>query len=309
MNINVYNLVTRVVEELKYNPDAITVEEGKLINGAMQIGYSKLNSEIRVFFDWMIENKLDDSKYKEHMENIKGRKVETLSLENLFTMLTAIYRSEKFVNGSIYNVFKSGVLLRIFYRIQDLIKNDPISIEKVKESFELNKNLDRTISNINNVISSIDKPKENEFDFRIKKILYGGDLHLGMTVSEEYYISGKTYEDKRHKVSLKLAKSVVSSENFDSKDTTYIETQTSFLTNDNDWETICNILNKVKTDTTYTSSKHNVVQLRHYIIVIDNKEYDIAGDDVIYNGLFNATIKLNKYIELMNEYTNKLISI
>jgi len=308
MNINVYNLVTRVVEELKENPDAIIMAEEKLVNGAIQMGYSKLNNEITMFFDWMNENNLDDIKYKEHMENIKGRKVETLSLENLFTMLTAIYRSEKFVNGSIYNIFKSGVLLRIFYRIQELIKIDPSSINKVKESFALNRNLESTVTNINNMISSIDKSKEHEFKFQIKKILYGGDWHLGMTVSEEYHISGQTYEDKRHRVFLKLIKSFVNSEEPSSKDTTYVETQTSFLIEDNDWEDVCNILNKIKTDNTYASSKHSVVQLRNYIIVIDNKEYDFVDDDAVYNGLFNTSLKLNKYINLMNEYANKLIN-
>ena len=166
MNNKIIDLefVTRVVEDLKNNPNAVTLEGGETKNGVFQMPFSITDETISKFFSSFYENELFDQNYLNNINKIENKDVEKLRPEEIFTYITFIHRQEHFSNGSLYGHFKSGLMLKLFIRLKELIELDSEVIKKVSNSFKLNKQIMESQNKIDQLLNDIDK-KENIFIF------------------------------------------------------------------------------------------------------------------------------------------------
>ena len=159
MNNNIIDLefVTRIVEDLKNNPNAVTLEGGETKNGVFQMPFSITDETISKFFSSFYENELFDQNYLNNINKIENKDVEKLRPEEIFTYITFIHRQEHFSNGSLYGHFKSGLMLKLFIRLKELVELDSEVIKKVSNSFKLNKQIMESQNTIDQLLNDIDK--------------------------------------------------------------------------------------------------------------------------------------------------------
>ena len=90
------------------------MKSSKIVSKFHRVIYDK---NIGLVFDWM--------KWKEGqdiLENVKGDYSE-IDLITLVKLITTIVRNDRFCTGYLESKFQDGVILKILYRIKDIISN------------------------------------------------------------------------------------------------------------------------------------------------------------------------------------------
>ena len=69
-----------------------------------------------------LENtKTEDYNYLDHIEAVRSKKMQALSIEDVCTYLTYIFRRERFCDGHIANYIENGILLSVLERYIELV--------------------------------------------------------------------------------------------------------------------------------------------------------------------------------------------
>lgn len=117
------DLLQETIEDLKTNPEACTLGGGEtLSDGFASISYSSPGEKLCNFFNYLIDNDLTDQNYITHNKELRGKKIDEMNVDNIYSMITGITRGERFNSGLIYSCFKDGTLLKLIERLYDLVK-------------------------------------------------------------------------------------------------------------------------------------------------------------------------------------------
>lgn len=122
-NININEIITDTIEDLKNNPEACTLIGGENIeDGKVTIPESMLGEKLKTFVRYFYDSDLVDKEYMENEKLIKEKDINELTYKEVGTELTSIIRGDRFCSGLIYSKVKDGTFLKLLERLQKVIK-------------------------------------------------------------------------------------------------------------------------------------------------------------------------------------------
>lgn len=100
---------------------------GKQADGQVHMPYVAYNEKIREFFKEFSHSELADHDYGEKMdargwgkESAMESAIAEMSAEDVGTCITAIWRRDRFSEGTILRFIKNGILAKLFARLKEL---------------------------------------------------------------------------------------------------------------------------------------------------------------------------------------------
>ncbi len=100
---------------------------GKQSDGQVHMPYVAYNEKIREFFKEFLHSELADQDYGEKMdargwwkESAMESAIAEMSAEDVGTSITAIWRRDRFSEGTILRFIKNGILAKLLARLKEL---------------------------------------------------------------------------------------------------------------------------------------------------------------------------------------------
>lgn len=118
-------IIDETIEDLKNNPNACMLYDSIISQDKrVIIRESDSGKVLEKFIRYFFENGFNDMQYVNNYKKIKDKNINSYSYEETITVLTKIFRGDRFISGLIYGCFKDGSLLKIIERLRSFIVTD-----------------------------------------------------------------------------------------------------------------------------------------------------------------------------------------
>lgn len=104
-------LLLDTINDLRDNPNACRC---RLI--------SLPDEQLSSFLHHFSEQGLTDKDYMSHIDDIRGKDISTYTFQESCTMLTFIWRNDRFSEGALYEYFRKGTLLEVLERMYETLE-------------------------------------------------------------------------------------------------------------------------------------------------------------------------------------------
>jgi Family of unknown function (DUF6508) len=112
------SIIDECIEYLETMPNVNWHPSEKRKDGVLTMAYPIYDSRVTNLFKHLSESNFTDFEYLNHIDEVKGKSPDTLSLEECKTFLAFIMRGERFCDGHIGSFIEDGTLLDILYQFK-----------------------------------------------------------------------------------------------------------------------------------------------------------------------------------------------
>ena len=89
-------------------------------NNTFEISHSIFSKELNNFYKFLYDNEMIDTNCYENYKKIESKEINSMSFEEIITLLTLINRKERFCDGTMYEFIKSGKMLKCLSRLLEI---------------------------------------------------------------------------------------------------------------------------------------------------------------------------------------------
>ena len=89
-------------------------------NNTFEISHSIFSKELNNFYKFLYDNEMIDTNCYENYKKIESKEINSMSFEEIITLLTLINRKERFCDGAMYEFIKSGKMLECLTRLLEI---------------------------------------------------------------------------------------------------------------------------------------------------------------------------------------------
>ena len=89
-------------------------------NNTFEISHSIFSKELNNFYKFLYDNEMIDTNCYENYKKIESKEINSMSFEEIITLLTLINRKERFCDGTMYEFIKKGKMLKCLSRLLEI---------------------------------------------------------------------------------------------------------------------------------------------------------------------------------------------